>query len=310
MQNQPSDLLRQGRRALEELPFYRLLGGLEWYPSVRKWAWNCRISIEPVGSIPAQTEWYVVVGPEYPWGGIDLFPAKSGGITRTFQHQSFNGPGSTGVPWRDGKICVQTGLRLFGRRMYDSEPFTADERLGWHMFRARDWLVAAGEGKLVEPGDPFELPDFHGLSEARQCAFVEDEESFGFWQTQPWTYGTAGVIHPRMNPNVFAIVTWNDSKGQLLRRSEYGTLISEEKATGVGIWIRSSQIPCLDPWQAPATLEELRTALRSQGVELDPVMERLSRNLRDGKRHPLLVGFPIPRESSPFLVEIAERLLT
>ena len=48
--------------------------------------------------VPKETEWYLVF--EAANSSVIVFPAKSGGITSTFQHQSFNENGPTDVPWR------------------------------------------------------------------------------------------------------------------------------------------------------------------------------------------------------------------
>ena len=62
------------------------------------------------------------------------------------------------LPWRCGRLCVDTSLRTLGRRSYDVEPFDPEAKLVWHVRRVQEWLCLASRGELVQLGDPFELP--------------------------------------------------------------------------------------------------------------------------------------------------------
>src|SRR5205807_7960158 len=96
-----------------------------------------------------------------PAGSIALYPAKAGGIVSTFAHQTWNLEGNPGLPWRAGKLCLDTDVRALGGYGLDSEPWEEPaQRLAWHVRRARLWLSLAAAGRLVEAGDPFELPDY------------------------------------------------------------------------------------------------------------------------------------------------------
>ena len=59
-------------------------------------------------------------------------------------------------------------------------------------------------------------------------------------------------------------------------------------------WIRLRETPVLNPWKGPATWGELREACKGQGLNLDRLLREASKHLRDGSRHALLLGFPIP----------------
>lgn len=292
MAKEPPETILSGRRALEELPFCQMVEDWRWYPSGSSWALHYRIRIPPSDLIPELTDWYLIVDGCYPWGNINVFPAKENGITNTFHHQSHNSLGDPKVPWRTGKICVQTSLRSLGRRMYDAEPYSTEDRLSWHMTRARDWLVAASCDKLVDPADPFELPDFPTVP-GMQLAFVEDEISFTEWGNVECLYGIADLSFPARNEKVLVVTEFKDSKGRTLREVHYGDTVPQ-KASKVGIWVRLSKVPCDAPWQAPATYGELEPHLKEAGFDLDKITGSLARYLRDGKAHPLVLGFPIP----------------
>lgn len=291
MDERPTESLLLGRRALEHLPFCRMLADVEWFPTVGKWGLLCRMTIEPRGLLPETTDWHIVVDADYPWGEIDCYPAKVNGIQITFHHQSHNGEGDPNIPWRCGKVCVQTSLRTFGRRQYDIEPMTAGDRLGWHVSRLREWILAAGSNSLVAHGDPFELPDFPNRTASLDVGFLEDRQSFGQWQQSDEAVGTAEFAQVQDNPSVYLVSSFKDERGSTLRRLAYGDVSSGK--TTAGLWVKIPRVPCVDPWHAPATMGELRNLLQSMGIDFDGTLSRFGRALRDGKRHLVLLGFPI-----------------
>jgi len=284
------------RRALEELPFLEILEDWMWYVKLSKWVLRCRIHIDvSAGSlIPTLTDWYVVVPPLYPRGDIDIYPAKQGGISSTFQHQDHNSMGQLDLPWREGKICVQTSLRLFEKRGYDQEPITSDARLSWHLYRAHEWLVAASQGNLAQPGDPFELP-FVPRQPKRHIGFIEDSISYtNTWKTFEKSYGYAKLVQFGQHTDIQAIKSLYDSTEQELFQYHYGYKIEEYwTIADLALWIKLKSVPVLPPWQIPMSLGELQTVLTQQGIDLKALISHLSRRIRDGKRHLMLLGFPI-----------------
>ncbi len=290
----PSDALLRARRALDGLTFYELVEDWLWNESAKKWALRCRLTVQPAGFIPDKTDWFIVADDDYPWGEAELHPAKDGGIVSTFPHQLYNSRGNPDVPWRDGKICSQTSMRYSGRRAYDIEPISIDERLWWLVTRTKAWLEAAAAGRLAEKNEPFELPHFpRGVSAV--IGFIENRDSLHFWQGQPVTYGIATTVQPKGVERWTAVTIFMDAQKRPIRTVEYGSMLSHEsvrKATAM--WIRLPGVPVLEPWQAPTTFGELRSAMTEQGVDFDELVISLAPALLDGKQHFLLLGFPIP----------------
>ena len=173
----PSETLLAARRRLNERSSIKLLQDWTWNDQVKKWILHCRIQLEDsTHLIPQFTDWYILADPSYPWGQIEFYPAKQGGISLTFPHQMFNGEGEPELPWRDGNLCLNTNFHLLARYGNEIEPFDSDERLIWHFDRAIAWLQAANTYQLTRNGDPFELPHFpitslHDDLFFRECDF-------------------------------------------------------------------------------------------------------------------------------------------
>ena len=291
----PTKDLLLARRVLEVLPYFQLVEDWRWYASVARWALHCRICIDwdGKGRIPPSTDWYVLAESVYPWGSIDFHPAKEGGIQDTFWHQSHNSIGDAKVPWRDGKICEKTSLRGVGRRAYDVEPFGAADRLLWSVERARDWLIAASLEQLVLSGEPFELPEFKTGSESVQAAFIEDSVSFSTWEESCAVFGTVDFSRLDGNNGVYAASVFKDVKGRSIYCAQYGECMNRKDGVS-GLWVKASIVPVMPPWKAPSTYVELLTVLKSCGIDFERILLDFVRHNRDGKRHLLLVGFPIP----------------
>ena len=192
---QPPEPLLVARRALEGLTGVSLLTDWSWSMAVHRWVLHLQLNADVLmgGSIPCETEWYILTDPTYPWGDIDIHPAKIGGIELTFPHQSHNSQGDPMTPWRQGKLCLSTGVRSLGRYGYDTEPLAAPNRLRWHVQRALAWLSAASRGDLAAGGDPFELPDFAIASPNFMIAFSESQESLCTWQAVVEQVGLADL---------------------------------------------------------------------------------------------------------------------
>ncbi len=56
-----------------------------------------------------------------------------------------------------------------------------------------------------------------------------------------------------------------------------------------------NQIPVVNEWQAPETFGELLVACEKQHINIMCVLQNIVSKIRDGKRHLLLIGFPVPR---------------
>lgn len=290
--------LQVARRSLESIPLVKILHDWIWEENVAQWVLHCEISIASSNYelVPDITEWYVLVSPDYPWGLIEFFPSKRNGLTHTFPHQSFNSIGRANCPWRDGNLCLSTHLRILGSYEYDSEPYDVYWRLHWKFERAIQWLHAASHGTLTLLGEPFELPVFPKGS-LSTVVFSEGIKSFNLWQQIPNSAGLLDVVPLDKKPDTFFVKSFRSANGHELLVPAWGKVMTEmtnEKATG--IWVRLNHVPVLDPWQTPSDWKELRDICKEQHIELDEQLRSTVKGIRDGQRHILLLGFPVPSQ--------------
>lgn len=297
----PEDLLA-GRRALEGLAGVTLLEDYRWHDlgdDGQAWVLRCRLSpeLEPGGPIPASTDWYVLVDPAYPWGPIKFYPAKDGGITLTFHHQNRNDPGDDSLPWRAGAPCLDSAVRSLGRSAYDPESYGVHERLRWRFERALAWLGAASRGELVQPGEPFELPQYLPTLGALglTVVFEEGSDTVPAWEGMADLAGLVDLRAHGKDGTLLVVDRFRSLGGGVVLTPRWGhTLTEAEGGRQLGAWIRLSETPVIDPWKGPITWGELREAFKAQGLNFNRLLRRVSGRLRDGNRHALLLGFPIP----------------
>ena len=292
----PSESLRAGRRALDGIREFSLLDDWEWVPEAGSWLLHGRVNLElPVNAfVPSASDWYVKASPAYPFGVIAFYPASAGGLQHTFPHQNYNGDDPGDCRWRQGRLCVDTGVGSLGRQSYDIEPFDVHRRLAWHVGRLMEWLRAAATGNLVREGDPFELPDFcQKLSPT--LAFNETHENLEAWNRVADSAGLAELIAVPGANQVWCPKSFNSLEGRPVVVVEWGELLSGiSEPLQIALWIRLPTIPVLEPWQAPMTWGEVRYALREHDVDLDQLLREGVARIRDGEGHFLLLGFPIP----------------
>jgi hypothetical protein len=297
--SEPTPALLAGRRALDDIPGYTLLADWSWNPLVYKWVLLCRltINVSDTSLIPPISDWYVLVDSSYPWGKIKFYPAKSGGIDKTFQHQSYNGFGEDNIPWRTGDICVDTQVQVLGRHAANAEPFDVDQRLRWRVCRAITWLETASQNKLALAGEPFELPWFPTCQKApAKVAFWEDESTFAHWETIENKFGTIDFI--MTNFSHIVVKQFCSLDGKVLLEPKWGDAIPKpDKNTVNGIWIRLDAPPVLLPWQVPTAWGDLQPILQTNRLTFNDLPTKMTSALRDGQRHIALLGYPIPRNT-------------
>jgi hypothetical protein len=170
----------------------------------------------------AATRWCVLLEATYPFGRVSFYPAVDRGMTATFPHQSRNVPGLGRRQWREGRLCLDAPLGGERRVVLVRDPVgDADLRLRWHAERALEWLRRAANGQLLAAGDPFELPDRpHTTKQGWQRERIVHDESaasFGAWAGRTGSFGFARFGALKDLGNVFAIKSFKDQRGKVVR---------------------------------------------------------------------------------------------
>lgn len=290
----PSDeAIRAARRLLEGHPHAEVVGELRWWPRVARWGIQLRIRLDaaPSSPVPSVTDWFASVDPAYPWGEIDLLPARVGGLTGTFHHQMRNVVSDETLPCTNGKICVQRPNVGEDQYEYLDDPVGQPERLLWHVNRGIEWLRDAAAGTLMRDGEPFELPDFPRSSTV--VAFCEGPESFVVWRQVSERFGTAEVVRVGTR-SIYAVREFHAGAESTRVRPEWGRMIEQAPLARRAAWIRLDGVPARAPYEVPATWGEFFEVMKSMGLDPDVVLRSALRPLRDGGKHFMLVGFPIP----------------
>jgi hypothetical protein len=288
------------RRALDDL--HGEVGLIGPWERREASGWRLRFELrpddlDPVGAVPPTTAWYALIDDDYPAGGIDIFPAKEGGIIETFAHQLPNEPGADDEPWRTGKVCLVDTVRGHELAAARDEPNTAYERLVWHVWRTIGWLRRASRDELLMRGEPFELPVFGQFQDGPTIAFVEGLDTFDAWQASPLTNGLADLVRISDDKNrpALAVVAWRDLLKREAVRPLWGNRIATSKVAETALWFRFERLLMRPPWRAPQTWQEVHDFAAEQGVDFSALLRQATPVVRDGKPHYVLLGFPVER---------------
>lgn len=287
--------LNRARRALDSLSQVRIIDDWKFDNDLGVWYLHLSIEIKYASSyFPLISQWYFVVDPKYPIGRIKVYPDVENSITVTLQHQSNNSKIEKNGLWRKGAICLE--VNTISQRF--SEPYNIDERLLYHAKRAICWLELAAKGELITKSEPFELPEFsHSNILDMKFVFSEDMVTFMQWESTECKYGLAELDVYKSNPNIYYVKLFKSVDKNIEHYTEWGKYLSKTYISPpiIAPWILLNEIPVVNEWQAPETFGELLAACEKQNINLMQILQNICANIRDGRRHLLLIGFPVPR---------------
>lgn len=294
---EPPEELLAARRALDGIKGVVLLQDWQWYDSENEWVLHCQFTPDmlPTEHLPATTEWYITSTSQYPWGAIEIYPSKKNGIAATFPHQAYNGETDSLIPWRKGKLCLDTSIRSLGRIGYDYEPYGIHERLAWHVQRALLWLEKASTNQLLEPGDSFEIPEFSIKKLSTVVGVSEHPRNYPKWKTCTCRFGLTDFA--QINGSMLAAVSFYTLNHEIVKTVNWGKTITEafNERKMLGAWVLLNETPVISPWQAPLNWGELKQVCRNQHIDILEIIKEISIHLRDGMPHIVLLGYPIPK---------------
>ena len=289
------DKLNQARRALDSLSQVEIIDEWKFENELNIWYLRLSIAIEyKTTYFPQISQWYIVVDSNYPKGKINVYPDVKNSITVTLYHQANNSKVERNGLWRKGALCLEVNTMS----AFQSEPYSVDERLLYHVKRAINCLELAAKGQLVSDNEPFELPEFT-LSNIleMQFAFSEDIVTFMQWESTDCRYGIAELDVYKSKPFVYYVKQFKSLNGNIEHYTQWGKhlLITNISPPINAPWILLKQPPVINEWQAPETLGDLIDACNSQHIDVMNVLKNVISKIRDGKRHLLLLGFPVPK---------------
>lgn len=289
------DKLNQARRALDSLSQVEIIDEWKFDNELNIWYLHLNIAIEyKTTYFPQISQWYIVVDSNYPKGKIKVYPDVKNSITVTLYHQANNSKIERNGLWRKGALCLEVNT-IF---TFQSEPYSVDERLLYHVKRAINWLELAAKGQLVADNEPFELPEYT-LSNVleMQFAFSEDIVTFMQWESTDCRYGIAELDVYKSKPFVYYVKQFKSLNGNIEHYTQWGKYLSKTNISPPinAPWILLKQPPVINEWQAPETLGDLIDACNSQHIDVMNVLKNVVSKIRDGKHHLLLLGFPVPK---------------
>lgn len=287
--------LNQARRALDALSQVEIIDEWEFDKELNVWHLHLGITIDyETKHFPQISKWYIVVTSDYPKGSIKVYPDVKDSITVTLYHQANNSKVERNGLWRKGALCLEVNTLS----SFQPEPYNVDERLIYHVKRAINWLELAARGQLVTDTELFELPEFT-LRNAfgMQFAFSEDTVTFTQWESTDCRYGIAELDVYKRNPSVYYVKCFKSITGNIEHYTQWGKYLSKTSiSTPINaLWILLKQIPVIHEWQAPETMGDLIDACNSQHTDIMNVLKNVVSKIRDGRRHLLLLGFPVPK---------------
>ncbi|KQM79642.1 ThiF family adenylyltransferase [Xylophilus sp. Leaf220] len=257
-----------------------------------------RLSVPPSEAVPLETSWHLVVEGSSFEVDVGIYPDGKNGLTATFPHQSHNDKPEKDKPWRTGNPCVERPIANLGRVAWNDEPQSdLQARMRWKVERLLHWVDAAAEGRLVQTGDPFEVPAFPAGWVADMVAFNESKPDLAFWNASAVTWGFARMAAVPRAKRTLVLTEFMAGAGATIRKVDWSAPITDTQPDFMGIWIKLPTIPVLQPWQRPTTWRELNSLLEADGFDLAYILQYAGAAYRKSsskaRHYRLLLGFPV-----------------
>lgn len=265
------------------------------------WSFRFRAAL----SVPASEHigewsgWHLVASPCSSGFDIDVYPDAEDGIAATFPHQSHNGPPPEGGVWRTGNPCLERPTATFCRDGWSGEPADLDRRIDWYIGRLLTWIDAAASDRLVEDGDPIELPVLPSAIAGVTIGFWEDRAGLDWWKSAGVPWGFASLANVPDAVGTAAVADFMDPRRASIRRPPWGPGLPVTAGQVDAVWFVMPILVVGAPWSLPATWEQLTGYCSEVSVDLPEILAQAGAQLRHierpGQRIPstLLMGFPM-----------------
>ena len=266
------DLLRQQRLVEIALPIRENLTEGE-----TGWEFKCvaKVPSPNAEKLPGEITLRVVIPETFPREPVEFYPEN----VNAFPHQDAE----------SGKLCLPEEALA---------PLDAS-RLVCYVKWTLEWLKDAANGRLLQPGEPYELPDFSRkllespLPTNAPFIFEESPKSYGKWESRLGTYGRVECFWGKGIPVIFA-VRYHQKDGSLIRESEFVPDVLDTGRKNDGHWLLVSDIR-YERHRPPQTYEEIDTLCKSNGIDFYSILKSAWCFGNSCKFGILLIGFPIPK---------------
>ena len=177
------------------------------------------------------------------------------------------------------------------KRSQGLEPLTAEARLRWRVERALEWLEAASNDSLAQPGDPYEVPPVSATG-GPWIVFNEDSYTFQLWSGCTAKFGTMVLKNIPQNPTIRVVTSFADNVGREIFIPSWGLDIANASSQEIGVWIRIPDEPVVEQWHVPDNWEDFSQLLEKRGIRLGEVFASAYPYVRNGSPLVIAIGFP------------------
>ena len=200
-----------------------------------------------------------------------------------------------GFPHQDaetGKLCL-----------FDESRAPLDEsRLLTYVEWTRQWLQDAATGQLLEPGDPYEIPDF-----SRRCLrkrmeslpvvyMMESAVSWPYWQDRIGQMGAVSFRTMKPFKGIFPTLFRDTNKTVVAEFAVADALVDPRGLQIDGIWALLESL-CYHRHRPPQTCGEIAELCNRAGIDFDALLWAAWRASRDDAAPCIiLLGYAIPEQ--------------
>ncbi|RKU26842.1 hypothetical protein C6497_12410 [Candidatus Poribacteria bacterium] len=231
--------------------------------------------------LPGEIILRVVIPETFPGEPVEFYPEN----VNAFPHQDAE----------TGKLCLPEETLA---------PLDAS-RLVCYVKWALDWLKDAANGRLLQPGEPYELPDFsRKLLESplpTNAPFIFEESPNSYEKWEP-LLGTSGGVECYWGNGISAIfaVRFHQKDGLLVRESDFALQVLNKERKIEGMWFIVRDIR-YERHRPPQTYGEIDRLCSSNNLNFYTLLEETWKLNNSNKFGILLIGFPIPdKVGEPF----------
>ena len=241
------------------------------------WEFKCvaKVPCPNAEKLPRAITLRVVIPETFPREPVEFYPEK----VNAFPHQDAE----------TRKLCLREEALA---------PVDAS-RLVCYVKWAIEWLEDAANGRLLQSGEPYELPDFSRkllkspLPTNVPFIFEESPNSYGKWESRLGTYGGVECFWGNGIPAIFA-VRYLQKDGSLIRESEFAPDVLDTGRKIKGNWLLVPDIP-YERHRPPQTYEEINSLCTNNDIDFYSILKSAWCFGNSCKIGLLLIGFPIPK---------------